>query len=374
MKKIAFLLIAAALLTSCAKNDVSKKPDDGAVHDNIVQNDVANPTDSTPEIDNTEITPADDTAADEQYQKLDYAITARDWDAVAALPLEVKATEFLSALCQKDEEVLNIYIEGDSIKELLKADIDAKIGEGMPIVVRYANVDTAFIAYLQEVRLDVSNSKTELLPDASYYYTLRVSENRPFVEYFGGRERYKVFENASISSSDEELCSAITFIEQVFHEKNLIAENSFDVDANFNSIFHAAVHELMSQNEDFVLKTTLDEFKQYIRLRFGYTDESVIDKFASKLTESSFITIDDEGNYSGSCAHGYSSIIKELSSIDETDDTAVFTYTLFADSAHILPCAEVKFTFTKNTDSTVMTLTDFEYNAVNSLSMAIVSP
>lgn len=375
MKKIAFLLIAAALLASCAKNDPPENPNDGAVHDNnIVQNDVANPSDSTPEIDNTVIIPTDDTAADEQYQKLDYAITARDWDAVMALPLEAKATEFLSALCQKDEEVLNIYIEGDSVKELLKADIDAKIGEGKPIVVRYADADTAFMAYLLDVRLDVSNSKTEFLPDASYYYTLRIAENRPFVEYFGGRERYEIFDSASISSSDEELCSAQNFILQAFHERNLIAENGFDVNTNFNSIFHAAVHELMAQNDDFVLKTTLDEFKQHIRLRFGYTDESIIDKFAAKLTESSFITVDAAGNYSGSCAHGYSSMMKELSSLSTTDDTAIFTYTLFADSAHMMPCAEVKFTFVKNADSAVMTLSDFEYRALNSLSTAIVSP
>lgn len=368
MKKIAFLLILAALLVSCTKNDVPdvpSNPDDG-----IVQNDVIG------EIDTNNTIPDDDENdnADSHYRAMDYAVTAREWEDVNALPLEKKATEFLSALCLKDVDTLMCYIQGDSLSELLKADIDAKIGEGKEISVYYDGVETSFKAYVLEVRLDVANSKTELFPDGSYYYTLKISENSPFVEYFGDRGRYEIFEGTNINATDEALYSAYTFAEQVFHESNLIAENGFDLDSNFDSIFHAAVHDLMAQNDDFVLKTTLDEFKQYIRLRFGYTDESVIDKFATKLAESSFITVDDAGNYSGSCAHGYSSIIKELSNVTAKDDTAVFTYTLFADTAHTIPCAEVEFMFVKNADSNVMTLGNFEYRALNSLEAAIVSP
>lgn len=366
MKKIAFLLILAALLVSCTKNDVPdvpSNPDDG-----IVQNDV------TGEIDTDNTISDDGDNADEHYRAMDYAVTAREWADVQALPLEQKATEFLSALCLKDVDTLACYFQGDSLAELLKADIDAKIGEGKEISVYYNGVETSFKAYVLEVRLDVANSKTDLLPDASYYYTLKISENSPFVEYFGGRERYEIFEGTNFDTTDEALNSAYTFAEQVFHETNLIAENGFDLDSNFDSIFHAAVHDLMAQNDDFVLRTTLDGFKEYIRLRFGYTDESVLDKFANAFTASSFITVDDAGNYSGSCAHGYSSIIKELSTVEAKDDTAVFTYTLFADTAHTIPCAEAEFLFVKNADSTVMTLNNFEYRAVNKLEAAIVSP
>lgn len=355
MKKILiFLLVATVLLVSCSKKDKdeTQNPDNSGLQD----------------------TPVEDKDDSGKYEKFEYSVTAREWSEVEALPLSLRAREFLSALCLKDEEALEMYVSGDSVKELLKAEIDAEIGEAEESIFDYG--DFSHVVYIADVKLTINESKSDFLSQGTYYYSVCVTDaSQLFVEYFGEKTRYEIFEGSKIPSADNSPAqySAYTFIENLFHETSLFSEESLKNGIPTDTAFHAAVHDLMSTGENYTFALTLDEFKDYISLRYGYTEEKVLSDFAEKLSSASYAQCDENGVYTGSCAHGYSSLMKELTNVETNDDVTVFTYTLFADTAHIIPCAQVCFSMSKNENSNIMTLTDIEYKSLNELNFEVMS-
>lgn len=323
-------------------------------------------------------------------------ITAKSWDEAYELSNKEKAMEFLSAICLKDRKVLEIYMSGDTVDELLKINADFTLVSEKEAVIYYndqkktkVTIDKddaeghekykdqhAFDCYIAEVIMTVSNSHSDIFPVGIYEYTLKTTHSGfLFVNYFGPTERFEIFEGSEIpDEGDSALYSNYKFIEEFFRFSNKRLEESLDPNENFDGILHVAVHSLMSMNDDFVFTTTLEEFKEYISLRFGYTDEGTLDRFANALSKKSYMALNDDGSYTGCCAHGYSTLMNDLTSVTRMENLHNFTYTTYADSAHMVPVNEIRFTFEENKDSDVMTLRHIKSAKLNDLKQSILSP
>ena len=57
----------------------------------------------------------------------------------------------------------------------------------------------------------------------------------------------------------------------------------------------------------------------------------------------------------------------DLVKVDMDNDLHTFTYTIYSDSTHTLPCREISFTLKKNKDSDVMTLVEIQSTKLNDL-------
>ena len=130
----------------------------------------------------------------------------------------------------------------------------------------------------------------------------------------------------------------------------------------------------MSLEKDFVFTTTLEEFKEYISQRFGYTDESTLKKFADTLSKKLYATLNADGTYTVSCGHGSASLMYDLTNIRRIDNLHVFSYTFYADSTRTIPVKEVQFTFAENKDSDVMTLRHIKEAKLNNLNQVFITP
>ncbi len=355
MKKLLYsALILLFLLTSCTPKETPPKTDG----ENISENE--NPVN-------------DETLEPVIYNEFEYKVTTIDWTDLDRLSPEEKAREFLSAICLSDSDVLSMYMQGDTIQELIKVKADAKIADGKEITEYYG--EYPYKGYETKVLFEITESGSDLFPVGTYEYILKIMDTSVLsVEYFGASDRYGVNIIPDKQTSPA-LYDTYAFIDEIFHYNAADLSNAaLDVDLHFDSLFHIAIHSLMALHEDYIFKTTLDEFKEYISLRYGYTDNAVLQRFADKLTRVTYASVDENGVYTGSCAHGYSSIIRELKSIEEKDGLVVFSYTMFADSAQMLPCEEVSFTLRKNENNDLMTLVDIKSEKLNSCEVAIVSP
>lgn len=330
-------------------------------------------------------------------EEFEYNVTSSSIEEADRLSHKDKAKEFMSAIHLGDREVLEIYMQGDTIDELLKIKADFIItgeknfveyyDESLRNMVAVENDDkeghekykdkTPFDCYLAEILMSVSESESDVFPIGVYEYTIKITDSGTiFVDYFGPTERYEIFEGSEIpEKSHIALFANYKFIEN-FLRYNWTASDSelLDPIANFDSLLHITVHTLMAQNEDFIFTTTLDGFKEYISLRFGYTDEATLDKFANTLLKKSYIAQNDDGSYSGSCAHGYSTLMYDLTNIRRIDNLHVYSYTFYADSGHTIPVKEMQFTFEENKDSDVMTLRNIKTAKLNNLNIALISP
>lgn len=330
-------------------------------------------------------------------EEFEYKISAREWSDVYELSNKDKAKEFLSAIHFGDREVLELYMQGDTIDELLKIKADFKIESERTFIeyfdtllktkIAVNNDDKesqekykdfpSFDCYLAEILMTVKESESEVFPVGNYEYTLKITDSSSvFVNYFGPSDRYEIFEGSSIPQATHiALYKNYKFLEN-FLCYNWTASDSelLDPIANFDSLLHIAVHTLMAENENFIFTTTLDDFKEYIRLRYGYTDEGTLDKFANTLLKKSYISKNDDGSYSGSCAHGYSSLMYDLTDIRKVDNLYVYSYTFYADSAHTVPVRQMQFTFEENKDSEIMTIRNIKAAKLNDLSLALLSP
>lgn len=330
-------------------------------------------------------------------KEFEYKITARTWEEAQSLSGREQALEFLSAIHLGDKEVLEVYMQGDTIDELLKIKADFTILSEKEAVKYYNDKSKtyelvykddkeghekykdwhAFECYILDVAMTVNESSSEFFPVGSYEYTLKTTPSGFLsVNYFGPTERYEIFEGKNVpKTTDTALYNNYKFLEN-FLRYNFTASYSelLDPIANFDSLLHITVHTLMAQNEDFIFTTTLDEFKEYITLRLGYTDEALLDKFANTLIKKSYVSKNDDGSYSGSCAHGYSSLMYDVTKIRQIDKLHVYSYTFYADSAHTVPVREMQFTFEENEGSDVMTLRNIKTAKLNNLNLALISP
>ncbi len=371
------LLALCLLFVSCAKDT----PD-------IELTDI-----KTPIIENERET-TEDIPLQREFQ---YEVTARSWEEAVELSQKEKAKEFISAICLNDKEALEIYLQGDTVDELskIKADIeiisekefveyyDILLKNKVGTVIAGDQVDEqykglpSFECYLAEIMMSVTESESEFFPIGIYNYTLKISHTGfLFVNYFGPTERYEIFEGSEIpESTNTALNKSYKFIQDFLRfNSSSVNSDSLNPASNFDNILHIAVHTLMSLNENFIFTTTLDEFKEYMSLQFGYTDESTLQKFAKTLSEKSYAELNDDGSYTVCCAHGYSSFMYDLTDIRKVDNLYVYSYTFYADSAHTVPVKEMQFTFVENKDSDIMTLRNIKTANLNSLSHVILSP
>ncbi len=376
------ILTLLVLLISCAKELPDFEETD--VKEPIIQEEIAE-----------EI--LDEPVVDAPAKEISSEITAKTWDEAHSLSHKDKANEFLTAIKLGYKEILELYMSGDdTIEELLKIKADFTVKSEKSFIEYYdKNIKTRldiieedaeghekyegfphFDCYVAEVVMRVSESESEFFPVGEYDYTIKTS-NSSFclVEYFGPSDRYEIYEGSEVPDiADSALYKNHRFVENYLHDTTAYASEALDPIANFDSLLHITVHTLMAQNEDFIFTTTLDDFKEYISLRFGYTDEGTLDKFANTLLKKSYISKNDDGSYSGSCAHGYSSLMYDVTSIQSNGTLHTYLYTFYADSAHTVPVREMQFTFEENKDSDVMTLRNIKAAKLSNLNLVFLSP
>lgn len=365
MKKLLLIILLSAFLVSCQTepSDITGKP----------------PAD-TPNVTVDPVIPEEETELPEepqpQFTSFEYAITARDYEAVySELSNEQMTREFLSAICLKDLEVLQLYMQGDTTEELMKINADVKIDGGKTVTEYFDG--RPFDGIETRVKLTVSESDSECFPVGEYDYVLLVRKTGAFgVEYFGPEERYPAFQSSAVpeKSSSPALYNAYKFVEEFYRNVRLsLSKDAIDPNSNFDSLMHLAVHTRMALGEEFTFTTTLEEFKEYVSLQFGYTDEAVLDRFANALSKAPYATVDENGVYTVCCAHGYGSLSYDLTSIELKDGNYVYTYAVYSDSAHTLQCKENVFVFKPNPDSDTMTLVDLGSTSLNDLTQYVFS-
>lgn len=365
MKKLLLIILLSVLLVSCQTkpSDITEQPpadDPNVTVDPVVpEEETELPDESQP-----------------QFTEFEYKITARDYESIYTnLSNEQMTREFLSAVCLKDLEVLQVYMLGDTTEELMKIKADVMI-DGGKTVTEYFN-GIPFEGLETKVKFIVSQSDSKHFPIGVYDYVLYVRKSGAFgIEYFGPEERYPAFQNAvvPVESTSPVLYNAYKFVEEFYRNIKLaLSKEALDPNVNFDAIMHTAVHTRMALGEDYIFTTTLEEFKEYVSLQFGYTDEAVLNRFATALSKAAYASVDENGVYTVCCAHGHGSLSYDLTSIEMVDGKYVFTYAVYSDTAHTVQCKEDIFTFEENKDSDMMTLVDIRSTVINDLEEYVFS-
>ncbi len=363
MKRALLIVLMAILLVSCQTkpSDITGKPLDDTPSVTVEPSEPDDVPEETPKA---------------GYTEFEYEISARDYDSIYEnLSNEQMTREFLSAICLSDLEVLQLYMYGDTTEELMKIKADVMI-DGGKIVTEYFD-EIPFDGLETKVKFIVSQSESDIFPVGVYDYILYVRKTGAFgVEYFGPAERYAAYQKAYAPDENASpvLYNTYKFVEEFYRNIKLaMSDEALDPNVNFDAIMHTAVHTRMALGEDFVFTTTLEEFKEYISLQFGYTDEAVLQKFANALSKAAYATVDENGVYTVCCAHGYGTLSNYLTSIEMKDGQYIFTYAVFSDSSYTVQCREDVFTFEENKDSDTMTIVDVKSTKLNDLAEYVFS-
>ncbi len=336
MKKLFFILILLTMLLSSCTNKPINTPNDKIVTPEMVES-----TDKQePEM------PSNEQSTDE-YESFEYKITARDYEAVMYLSQEEKAKEFLSVLALGETDLIRNYFQFDSAEEYTKAKYDFKICK--------SNIDSKYDCW--NVKMTVTESTSEYILDGQYDYTLiMIDDISSQVGYFGPTERVNIFLDANKPNYKTEVTLSKTnlFIENLLKDFNtdLTIKTFKNPYENLNKIYHLMIHDNLSG--------TLEEYKQYLHDRFGYTDDEILNAFENELVNNNRVQQDENGIFNTNCAHGYSRLIYELTEIKKNNGTYRFTYTFYADSAYIIPSVKKTFVFEGNKHNDIMLLTDIE--------------
>lgn len=363
MKKLFIcLLILTLCLVSCADDKKTDSPDViPPAEDTATSPDVEVPQ-AKP--DNAE-TPTDTPSG---FKNFEYKITTYDWIEMQDMTPEEQTREFLSALYLGDREALSLYLQGDTAEELLKVKFKSITYSGKEITKSYEALSgKEYPGFESDVMFEISESDSPFFPVGSYCFKLLVMSSSNFaVEYFGKPEAYEDFSNYSRQSaaySPETLLESFYFVENLFsyYSLNSLGTAVTVTDDNFDSLFHVIVHELMESGENFIFTTTIEDFKKHVSERLGLTDEEMLDRFSDKLASVSYATCDENGVYTGSCAHGYNSIARIPYSIYENGNEQYITYGIFADSTYTVQCAQISFHFEKRDGADTFTLTKIDY-------------
>lgn len=349
MKKILSLLaiIVLLLFSACAKKPV-EMPDIPDVDTQISEQD----KDKTP------------TDTPLMYEEFEYKITTTDYETLYYMPREQVSKEFLSALALGRTDLLHLYMQYDSENIYGKAKFEFRLAKS-PDEIRY-------MGYHGKVRMTVSESETDVFPNGMYDYTLFIWEsNGTPVAYFGPTERLSDFLDEKVPdlNTDSALYHSHKFVESLMHdfEADLSIESIKEPTNILNSLYHTIIHTFTANGKDYVGRATLEEFKGYIRDRFGYTDKETLDWFADKFVTDTRTVLGEDGVYSFDCSHGYSSHMYELTGVEKEGALNRLTYTFYADSAHMLPCITKTFVFEENGENDIMTLVDIENVTLNDL-------
>ncbi len=316
MKKTFILLtlvLCVLLITSCIAHIPNEKTDD-----------------TTPPV--TE----DKTVIDEPKtppEKIEYAylVSARDYASIDALSLEERAHEFVSALCLKDTEILEIYI-GGKINNLDSVKMDAYV----------KSIDSE----IAKIGISVYESSSTGLPVGEHEYLLDLTQNGIcYVQFFGTAEKQKEILNGTKLNISE----------------NVLIEDGYDFcryaimlgSINTIDIYHTAKHTRPDLESPL---TDLETFSKYLYDRFGIDDINNYPDIKNKLYEDRRIENGKE-MFFVNCAHGGTASSWIFNGYTVDKDKYSYTFTFHSDFAYISPTQKVSYYFEKRDACDILTFT-----------------
>ncbi len=326
MKKIFILLtlvLVTLLISSCVVKIPNEKIDDvkpPVKEDNVI-------TDETEKI------------------EYNYSVTARDYASVDALTLEERANEFVSALCLKDAEILEIYI-GGKIDKLESVKMDAYV----------KSID----GEIAKVGVVVYESSSTALPVGEHEYILDLTQNGVcYVQFFGTAEKQKSFFNGTKENISED-----ALIEDGYdfcrYAIRLGGISNIDV-------YHTAKHTRPDLNSPL---TDLETFSKYLSDRFGIDDINDYPEIKDSLYADRRFENGKE-MFFVDCAHGATSSAWIFENYSTDGNKYSYTFTFCSDFAYISPALRVTYNFEKRDGCDILTFIGISSEQLGSESVAV---
>lgn len=275
----------------------------------------------------------------------DYSVTFRNVNDIFEASPKKQISEFISALCLGDKEVVDIYI-GGSIENFDSIKMDA-----------YATLTDNYTTAL--VYLDVQKSDSPAFPEGQYQYLLKLNES-PYlsvVEFFGKAEKYALY-NAPITAyytSDPLLDDALRF---TYQDLIRIGDYSENIE---NHAFHIMRHSLPNAEDGY---SDYETIEKYFFDRFGIE----VNKSYSIRRELDGIktVIDGEEKYMAGCAHGADASANIFEKIEQKGNKYSISFIFHSDFAYISESERRTFTFEKVEGSDILRFIKFESEKLSS--------
>ncbi len=269
----------------------------------------------------------------------DYSVTLRNVNDIFEASPKKQISEFISALCLGDKEIVDIYI-GGSIENFDSIKMDA-----------YATLTDNYTTAL--VYLDVQRSESPAFPEGQYQYLLKLNES-PYlsvIDFFGKMEKYALY-NATISAyytSDPLLDDALRFTYQ-----DLIRLGDYSENIE-NHAFHIMQHSLPNAEDGY---SDYETIEKYFFDRFGIEvnkSYSIKRELDGKKT-----VIDGEEKYMVGCAHGADASANIFEKIEQNGNKYSISFIFHSDFAYISESERRIFTFEKVEGSDILRFIKFE--------------
>jgi hypothetical protein len=261
-----------------------------------------------------------------------YSVTARDYASIDALSLEERANEFVSALCLKDTEVLEMYI-GGKINNLDSVKMDAyvkSIEEG-----------------IAQVGVTVYESEAAGFPVGEHEYILDLNQNGVcYVCFFNTTEKFTEF-NKQLKS----VISEDTFIQDGYDFSRFSIRLG---GINKIDIYHNAKHT--RPDLEYPL-TDLETFSKYLYDRFGIEDLNDYPQIKDELYQNRRFENGEE-KFFVDCANGAAASPWIFEGYTVDGNKYSYTFTFYSDFAYISPTQKVTYSFEKRDDCHILTFTE----------------
>ncbi len=332
MKKIFILLtlvLSMLLVTSCVTQIPDEKLD--GINQPVTNADVVPPVTE----DEKEETPP-------EKIEYNYSVTARDYASIDALSIEERANEFVSALCLKETEVLEMYI-GGKINNLdsVKMDAYVKSVEGE----------------IAKVGVTVYESEAAGLPVGEQEYLLNLGQNGVcYIAFFGTNEKYTEFnDQLDLNVSDDAL------IQEGYDFCNWSIRLGTITD--IVDVYHNAKHTGRLDSPDgseYDSYADLETITKYLHDRFGIEDINEHPEIKTKIYADKYDDRDnkfDKEMFFVSCGHGADASPWMFDGYSVDGNKYSYTFIFHSDFAYISPTLKSTYNFEKRDGCDILTFT-----------------